>query len=134
MLGLGPAIDHDPPAHVPAASSDQSFRVGTTFRATDRWRPGGFLELHALDLEIFDAAVGPQVQMRIGEQLAVQLRAGVGLGDDGGHALAGISFGTYLIGASVNARRFFDTKDVVVSINIEVMALVPAALAIAFGQ
>lgn len=131
-LGLGVAIDHEP-ATAPAANYDYSLRVGHVVRASDRIRPGGFVELHSLDLELFDAAIGPQVQYRIGEQLALQLRAGVGLGSDGAHALAGLQLGTYYVGGSITARRSFDTRDVVVSANIEVIALLPAALAIALG-
>lgn len=132
-LGLGLAIDHEPTT-APAANYDYSLRVGHVVRASDRIRPGGFVELHSLDLELFDAAIGPQLQYRIGEQLALQLRAGVGLGSDGTHVLAGVQLGTYYLGGSITARRAFDTHDVVVSMNIEVVALLPAALAIALGS
>lgn len=132
-LGIGVAIDHDPSGITPSASYDAALRLGRTLRATDRWRPGGFVELHGLDLERFDAAIGPQLQFRVRGQVALQLRAGVGLGEDGTHALAGLHFGSYTLGVSATARRWFDTGDVVVALNLEVLALVPVALAIALG-
>ncbi len=130
-LGLGIAIDHEDTT--PAANYDYTLRLGRTFRASSRWRPGGFLELHSFDLETFDAAIGPQVQLRLGEQLALQLRGGVGVGSEGTSALAGVQLGTYYLGASVTVRRSFDTGDVVVSANIEVIALLPVAIGIALG-
>lgn len=130
--GLGVAIDHDPPTGL-AANYDYSLRIGKTFRATDRLRPGGFFELHSLDFEAFDAALGPQLQLRLGDQLALQARGGLGIGTDGMHALAGMQLGTYYFGASITARRVFDTHDTIVSLNIEFIALLPAALAIALA-
>ncbi len=135
MLGLGVVIDHEDSD--PAASYDYTLRIGHVFRATDRWRPGGFLELHSFDLESFDAAIGPQLQYRISTgydgQLALQLRGGVGVGGEGTHALAGVHLGTAYVGASVTTRRSFDTGDIVVSMNIEILALVPVAIGIALG-
>ncbi len=137
-FGVGFAIDEGDAMSsertTPAANYDYNLRFGKTLRATDFWRPGGFVEIHSFDFETFDAAIGPQVQLRLGDQLAVQLRGGVGAGSEGTHAVAGVQFGNWIIGASINARRSFDTGDVVVSVNVELMALIPVALGIALAE
>lgn len=129
--GLGFAIDDD--ARSPSASYDYTLRWGKTFRASRAVRPGGFLEIHSFDFATLDAAVGPQVQLRLFGQYALQLRAGVGTGSDGTYALAGAQLGSWILGTSVTARRWFDSRDTVVSLDVEICAALPFMLALALG-
>src|SRR5688572_25001364 len=84
-LGFGVAVDRGEVMRT--AHYDFSLRLGKVFYVTPRWRPGGFVELHSLDLDTFDATIGPQIQRRLGAEAAVQLRAGVGIGSEGAHTL-----------------------------------------------
>lgn len=124
QVGLGATITND--RYIDADHFDGTLRFGKTWRATDRWRPGAFVELHTISFDTLDAAIGPQVQMRVGDYAALQLRGGVGVDSDGQtHALVGAQFGMSIIAAGVTARRSFESGDTVVSVNVELTAALP---------
>ena len=103
---------------------DGTFRVGRTGHATRRLRLGGFVEIRTVDFETFEAAGGPQLQLRFGDSRSVVLRAGVGSEAEGdSYGLFGFSFKGAVVGASVAARRTFD-RETALSVNFEFSGLV----------
>jgi hypothetical protein len=100
---------------------DGSLRWSPSWKVVPRTYVGGFIEARTISFDSLDFAVGPQVQYRIGENLAVQGRAGVGAEMEGERfAVAGITLGTFLAGATVSGRRYFDDDRYEVSVNLEV--------------
>jgi hypothetical protein len=120
QVGLGAA------RHGDDLTFDGNLRIGHSVHATGPIWAGGFGELHTFGFDTYDLSIGPQAQLRLSDLFAVQLRAGVGIGSDGPQAIVGGQFGTWLMGASVTARRSFDTDETIVSFNVELTALLPA--------
>lgn len=46
-------------------------------------RPGLFVELHTIDFDTLEAAIGPQLQLWLFDTTSVQLRGGAGITGDG---------------------------------------------------
>jgi hypothetical protein len=123
QLGFGASLRNDP--FLDVNRFDGSFRIGHVRRVANRIYPGGFFELHTVGFDTYDAAFGPQVQLRLGNEAAVQLRGGVGAGTEGTHATVGGQIGMWFIAGGVTARRSFDTHETVVSVNLELTAVLP---------
>jgi hypothetical protein len=106
-------------------SFDGTFRAGKVWRAHDRVRPGGFFEVRSVGFDTFEAAIGPQVQLRVGDSFGLQLRAGLGgVAEADNYALVGLQAGNWLAGVSVTARRAFDEPATTVSMNVELSTAV----------
>lgn len=118
QVGLGASLDEH--------RFDGNLRIGHVVRASGPLWAGGFVELHTIGFDTYDLSIGPQAQLRMSDLWAVQLRAGLGIGSDGPQAIAGAQLGTWIIGTSVTARRSFDTDATVISLNLELSALLPA--------
>ncbi|HEU0032068.1 MAG TPA: hypothetical protein VFQ53_15650 [Kofleriaceae bacterium] len=104
---------------------DGTFQLGKVWAPIDRVRPGGFLELRTVGFDTFEAAVGPQVQLRLRDQLGLQLRAGVGgVADGDSYALAGAQLGTQHVGFSITTRRDFETHEMTTSAQLHISSLV----------
>ncbi|MEO8703642.1 MAG: hypothetical protein ABI867_26570 [Kofleriaceae bacterium] len=107
------------------ADFDGTFLIGKVFTPTYRVRPGGFLEVRTVSFDTLEVAVGPQVQLVLTDRLGVMLRAGVGgVAEAGNYALAGVQLGNRHLGASVIARRDFETHAVTIAASVEVSSLV----------
>jgi hypothetical protein len=88
---------------------DGTLRGGKVFRMTKHLHAGGFVELHTLNFDGFDAAIGPQVQIELGNTFALQLRGGVGAAaDHGSFGVVGAQIGNFITGVTVSARRPLD--------------------------
>ena len=105
---------------------DGSVRWSPSWKLARRTHVGGFLDMRTTSFDTLDFAIGPQVQRRIGKgDFTVQARAGVGSEMEGEQfAVAGIQVGTFIAGATVSGRRYFDDDRYEVSINFEITAAV----------
>jgi hypothetical protein len=128
QIGLGFAYRFD------AEDRDRSLfegtlRVSPAWQVTDQLFAGGFVEVRTPGFDGFEAYIGPQAQLRIGDVWGLQARAGIGAEADGqGCAVAGLQLGNVLLGGTVTARRYFDDDRTELSFNLElstVWLLVP---------
>jgi hypothetical protein len=108
-LGIGMATRLAAPAMSDDRSFDGALRLGPSWKVADPLWLGGFFELRTEDFKTMEVALGPQMQIRMDGDYATQLRAGVGVVQDGPRfATAGISVGTAMYGVSVAGRHYFD--------------------------
>lgn len=127
QIGIGVNMAGDSPRF------DGTLRGGAVFRLNKHLHAGGFLELHTVSFDGFDAAIGPQLQIQLGETAAIQLRGGVGSSPNyGAFTVVGAQVGNAIGGISVTARRPLDGGPTEFSANIEVasaLLLLPLWLA-----
>ena len=106
---------------------DGSVRWSPSWRVVPRTYAGGFIEARTIGVDSLDFAVGPQVQYRLGKNLAVQGRVGVGAEMEGERfAVAGIQLGTFVAGTTVSGRRYFEDDRYEISVNLELTAAILA--------
>lgn len=113
---------------------DGTLRFGKIWGVGHHTYLGGFGELHTFSFSTAEITFGPQVQYAFGDLPRLQLRAGIGGGNDGPVALAGVQLAHAFIGGTLTGRRNLETDEMSLSFDVEVQPLLIAIAAIFGGS
>ena len=114
-LGAGVAVNHGN-----KVGFDGTLRWGLTGRLADWFRPGAFVDVHTVNFDTMDAAIGPQVQTRLSGDNALATRVGVGVDTNGTKfVLGGLQYGNALLNVGVTGRAYDDGhSEIAATLNV----------------